>query len=872
MNSTEVRKLFLEYFEARGHRIVPSAPIVVKNDPTLMFNNAGMNQFKDFFLGNQTSEAKRIADTQKCLRVSGKHNDLEEVGVDTYHHTMFEMLGNWSFGDYFKEEAIAWAWELLTEVYKLDKSRLYVTVFEGDKEDGLPADEEAESIWKKFIDPQRIIRANKKDNFWEMGKTGPCGACSEIHYDLRSQEEIAKQGGKELVNADHPQVIEIWNLVFMEYNRLEDRSLQSLPEKHVDTGMGFERLVRAIQLKQSNYDTDLFQDSINMLESQTGITYGEEEEKDIAFRVIADHIRALSFAVADGQLPSNTGAGYVLRRILRRAVRYGYTFLNLKEAFMFKLVKPLAIKFADVFPELQDQQDFVAKVIKEEEISFYRTLTTGLIKLDEYLSKNKEEIAGAFAFELFDTYGFPFDLTQLIATEKGIAIDKKGFKAELEKQKKRSKQDAEQHTGDWIEISSDDVQEFVGYDRTETQVRITRYRTVESKGKKQFQLVFNFTPFYAESGGQVGDTGFIEGIEDGEKVSILDTQKENNLIVHFAKSLPKNLEQSFLACVAQKRRALIMSNHSATHLVHAALKQVLGDHVAQKGSLVNDKHLRFDFSHFSKVSDDEIQAIEQIVNEKIREGIALQEQRNVPYQEAIDNGVTALFGEKYGDVVRVISFDRNFSTELCGGTHVSNTAQIGGFKITSESSVAAGVRRIEAITSEALQEYMSEKLSVLGQVEDLLGNPKDPAATIEKLLQDHKSLRKQIEAFEKEKAGQLKENLLKGVTSVHGINVILEKVEVSNAGQLKDLAFQLKNEVDNLFLVLAANAGGKPNITIMISDDLIQQKGWKAGDLVRSWAKHIKGGGGGQPFFAQAGGKDLSGLDAVIKEAKEFLN
>jgi alanyl-tRNA synthetase len=872
MNSTEVRKLFLEYFEARGHRIVPSAPIVVKNDPTLMFNNAGMNQFKDFFLGNQTSEAKRIADTQKCLRVSGKHNDLEEVGVDTYHHTMFEMLGNWSFGDYFKEEAIAWAWELLTEVYKLDKSRLYVTVFEGDKEDGLPADEEAESIWKKFIDPQRIIRANKKDNFWEMGKTGPCGACSEIHYDLRYQEEIAKQGGKELVNADHPQVIEIWNLVFMEYNRLEDRSLQSLPEKHVDTGMGFERLVRAIQLKQSNYDTDLFQDSINMLESQTGITYGEEEEKDIAFRVIADHIRALSFAVADGQLPSNTGAGYVLRRILRRAVRYGYTFLNLKEAFMFKLVKPLAIKFADVFPELQDQQDFVAKVIKEEEISFYRTLTTGLIKLDEYLSKNKEEIAGAFAFELFDTYGFPFDLTQLIATEKGIAIDKKGFKAELEKQKKRSKQDAEQHTGDWIEISSDDVQEFVGYDRTETQVRITRYRTVESKGKKQFQLVFNFTPFYAESGGQVGDTGFIEGIEDGEKVSILDTQKENNLIVHFAKSLPKNLEQSFLARVAQKRRALIMSNHSATHLVHSALKQVLGDHVAQKGSLVNDKHLRFDFSHFSKVSDDEIQAIEQIVNEKIREGIALQEQRNVPYQEAIDNGVTALFGEKYGDVVRVISFDRNFSTELCGGTHVSNTAQIGGFKITSESSVAAGVRRIEAITSEALQEYMSEKLSVLGQVEDLLGNPKDPAATIEKLLQDHKSLRKQIEAFEKEKAGQLKENLLKGVTSVHGINVILEKVEVSNAGQLKDLAFQLKNEVDNLFLVLAANAGGKPNITIMISDDLIQQKGWKAGDLVRSWAKHIKGGGGGQPFFAQAGGKDLSGLDAVIKEAKEFLN
>jgi alanyl-tRNA synthetase len=872
MNSTEVRKLFLEYFEARGHRIVPSAPIVVKNDPTLMFNNAGMNQFKDFFLGNQTSEAKRIADTQKCLRVSGKHNDLEEVGVDTYHHTMFEMLGNWSFGDYFKEEAIAWAWELLTEVYKLDKSRLYVTVFEGDKEDGLPADEEAESIWKKFIDPQRIIRANKKDNFWEMGKTGPCGACSEIHYDLRSQEEIAKQGGKELVNADHPQVIEIWNLVFMEYNRLEDRSLQSLPEKHVDTGMGFERLVRAIQLKQSNYDTDLFQDSINMLESQTGITYGEEEEKDIAFRVIADHIRALSFAVADGQLPSNTGAGYVLRRILRRAVRYGYTFLNLTEAFMFKLVKPLAIKFADVFPELQDQQDFVAKVIKEEEISFYRTLTTGLIKLDEYLSKNKEEIAGAFAFELFDTYGFPFDLTQLIATEKGIAIDKKGFKAELEKQKKRSKQDAEQHTGDWIEISSDDVQEFVGYDRTETQVRITRYRTVESKGKKQFQLVFNFTPFYAESGGQVGDTGFIEGVEDGEKVSILDTQKENNLIVHFAKSLPKNLEQSFLAYVAQKRRALIMSNHSATHLVHAALKQVLGDHVAQKGSLVNDKHLRFDFSHFSKVSDDEIQAIEQIVNEKIREGIALQEQRNVPYQEAIDNGVTALFGEKYGDVVRVISFDRNFSTELCGGTHVSNTAQIGGFKITSESSVAAGVRRIEAITSEALQEYMSEKLSVLGQVEDLLGNPKDPAATIEKLLQDHKSLRKQIEAFEKEKAGQLKENLLKGVTSVHGINVILEKVEVSNAGQLKDLAFQLKNEVDNLFLVLAAKAGGKPNITIMISDDLIQQKGWKAGDLVRSWAKHIKGGGGGQPFFAQAGGKDLSGLDAVIKEAKEFLN
>ncbi len=872
MTSKEVRQAFLDFFKSKEHRIVASAPIVVKNDPTLMFTNAGMNQFKDYFLGNKTSKNSRIADTQKCLRVSGKHNDLEEVGVDTYHHTMFEMLGNWSFGDYFKEEAIQWAWELLTEVYKLDKSRLYVTVFEGDDSDGTGPDTESENIWKKYIDADRILRCDKKDNFWEMGDTGPCGACSEIHMDLRPQSEIDQLGGKEMVNKDHPQVIELWNLVFMEYNRKADKSLEPLPSKHVDTGMGLERVVRAISLQNSNYDTDLFMDTIRDLEKISGKKFGNTEQTDIAFRVIADHIRALAFCIADGQLPSNTGAGYVLRRILRRAVRYGYSFLGFKQPFLNKIVDKLATQFTGVFDELNDQKDFVAKVIEQEEISFLRTLFSGLDRLDKSFDQaSNKTLDGKEVFELYDTFGFPIDLTQLIASEKGLTVDMDGFNKALAEQKARSKADAVKETGDWQVILDDEREEFVGYDYTEATVKITRYRTLMVKGKERYQLAFNITPFYAESGGQVGDTGLLVGRLNGEKISVLDTQKENDLIVHVVNQLPEDPSQQFDATINTQNRKNTEKNHSATHLLHAALKQVLGDHVAQKGSLVDPKKLRFDFSHFAKVTDDELKKIEEIVNAKISEGIELNEKRNVPYDVAINSGVTALFGEKYGDVVRVITFDDKYSKELCGGTHVSNTSEIGRFKFIAESSVAAGVRRVEAITGKASDDYINKKVDTLQEVEELFGNPKDLVNHVQTFLKEHKDLSKKLESLNQLKVAGLKKDLVQNVKSTGGLNVLIQQVDVSNAADVKDILFQLRNEFDNLFAVLVADISGKPSISIMISDSLVKEKQWNAGQLIREWAKSVKGGGGGQPFFAQAGGSDVSGLPKVLELADAFI-
>jgi alanyl-tRNA synthetase len=869
MTSKEVRSAFLNYFKNKGHKVVPSAPIVVKNDPTLMFTNAGMNQFKDFFLGNKKATDVRVTDTQKCLRVSGKHNDLEEVGVDTYHHTMFEMLGNWSFGDYFKEETIEWAWELLTEVYKLDKSRLYVTVFEGDKSDGTGPDVESEEIWKKYIDSDRILRCDKQDNFWEMGKTGPCGSCSEIHMDLRPQSEIDKLNGKSLVNADHPQVIELWNLVFMEFNRKSDKSLEPLPEKHVDTGMGLERVLRAIKIQGSNYDTDLFMDTIRDLEKISGKQFGKDEPTDIAFRVISDHIRALAFCIADGQLPSNTGAGYVLRRILRRAVRYGYSFLDFKEPFLYKTIEKLALQFEGVFDELISQKDFVVKVIEQEEISFLRTLFSGLDRLDKSCEKTEGAIIhGEEVFELYDTFGFPIDLTMLIASEKGMTVDMHGFNKALAEQKARSKADAVKETGDWQEILEDETEEFVGYDYTDANVKITRYRTLTVKGKEKYQLVFSITPFYAESGGQVGDTGEIVGQSNGETIKVLDTQKENNLIVHVVNQLPKNAEQVFHASINLIERSNTQKNHSATHLLHAALKEVLGDHVAQKGSLVDPKKLRFDFSHFVKVSDEELRQIEHIVNSKVADSIPLDEKRNVPYDIAINSGVTALFGEKYGDVVRVITFGDQFSKELCGGTHVSNTSEIGRFVFIHESSVAAGVRRVEAITGQEAESYFNKKLGVLSEVESLLGHPADLVKQVQSLLQENKENSKKLELLSHAQLGELKTSLLTKVLSVNGVNVLLEQVEVDSPAGIKDVLFQMRNEVDNLFAVLVANINNKPSISIMISDNLVKDKGWNAGQLIREWAKEVKGGGGGQPFFAQAGGADVSGLGKVLALAK----
>jgi alanyl-tRNA synthetase len=866
MTVKDIRKQFLDFFESKGHKIVPSAPMVIKNDPTLMFTNAGMNQFKDYFLGHEEAKDKRIADTQKCLRVSGKHNDLEEVGVDTYHHTMFEMLGNWSFGDYFKEEAIAWAWELLTEVYKIDKSRLYVTVFEGDDEDGVPMDTESIAIWKKFIDEDRIILANKKDNFWEMGDTGPCGPCTEIHVDARTDEARAKGDGKSLVNQDHPQVIEIWNNVFMQFNRMANGKLVELPAKHVDTGMGLERLAMVLQGKQSNYDTDLFQNLIQHLEKVSGFQYGVKEETDIALRVIADHVRAIAFSIADGQLPSNTGAGYVIRRILRRAVRYGYSVLNMKEPFICGLSVVLADEMGDAFPELKTQLHIIENVIREEENSFFRTLEQGIKRIDTILDElrkhNEKTISGNAVFELYDTFGFPVDLTSLIARENGFTIDEIGFNTELEKQKTRSRAATSLETDDWIELREDDQSEFVGYDQKEASVLITKYRKVTQKGKTFYQLVLNITPFYAEGGGQVGDKGVL--VSETETVHIFDTKKENNLTVHLTEKLPEFPMATFQANVNVKRRELSAANHTATHLLHHALRSVLGTHVEQKGSLVSPDYLRFDFSHFSKVTDEELQRVEELVTQAIQENIALDEHRAVPMDNAKDMGAMALFGEKYGDLVRVIKFGN--SVELCGGTHVQSTGKIGLFKITSESAVAAGVRRIEAISNETAIAFYQEKARKFDEVNRLLKHPKDVEKAVEDLLIRNQQLVKTIEQFEKEQAKQFKQ-IVKGEFTDKGEYLFVARKVAMGAAGIKDVLFQLKGELERPFVaIIGGEEDEKATLNIMISDELVASKGFHAGNLVREYAKFIQGGGGGQPFFATAGGKNPTGLDEALRE------
>ena len=872
MTAQDIRKTFLAFFEKKGHKIVESAPIVIKDDPTLMFTNAGMNQFKDIFLGNQSPIHSRIVDTQKCLRVSGKHNDLEEVGVDTYHHTMFEMLGNWSFGDYFKEDAINWAWELLTDVYNLDKDRLYVSIFEGSKSDDLDLDSDAKSIWLNHVSEDRIILGDKKDNFWEMGETGPCGPCSEIHIDLRSDEERSKVDGASLVNADHEQVIELWNLVFMEYNRKADGSLLALPAKHVDTGMGLERLVRAVHSQQSNYDSDLFMDTIKALEDVSGYTYGEEDSTDIAFRVIADHLRAVCFVVSDGQLPDNSGAGYVIRRILRRAVRYGYSFLDLDSPFLYQLVDGFVGKFENVFANLSTQKDFIIKVVEQEEKSFLNTLNNGLKLFENYARSETKMISGIHAFELYDTFGFPIDLTQLLAKEQNIKVDVKGFEKELAEQKNRSRTDARKTTGDWVELLEDDREEFIGYDYTESEVSITRYREVTVKDKKQFHLIFNYTPFYAESGGQVGDKGLIVGQSDNYQIEIFDTQKENQLIVHLVKELPKDMNQKFMAKVNSDHRAAVTLNHSATHLLQAALRQILGDHVTQKGSLVNKKYLRFDFSHFQKVDKDELEEIEKLVNQKIRSSIPLREDRNIPFDKAIEQGAMALFGEKYGDTVRMVTFDKKYSIELCGGTHVKNTAQIGSFRIVQEGAVAAGVRRIEAITGNQADIYVKGQLDLLSEIRSELGNQQNIIKAIQDIKNDNTLLQDKLQVFENRQLVILKDHLKSSVKDIDDMKVIIELIKVDKASQVKDLCFQLKGEIENLFCVLIADVLGKPNISVMISDQLVQQKNYHAGNLVKEWSKEIKGGGGGQPFFAQAGGADVSGLKRVEESAINFIN
>lgn len=877
MDAREIRAKFLSFFREKEHEIVASAPLVVKDDPTLMFTNAGMNQFKDYFLGNKKAKITRIADTQKCLRVSGKHNDLEEVGIDTYHHTMFEMLGNWSFGDYFKKEAIAWSWELLTEVFGLPGDRLYATVFGGDKNDGLETDSEAYDYWKHILPEDRILYGSKKDNFWEMGDTGPCGPCSELHIDLRPESEIAKIPGSELVNQDHPQVIEIWNLVFIQFNRKASGVLENLPDKHVDTGMGFERLVMAIQGKKSNYDSDVFTPLIDFVSNRAGVKYGEHEETDIAIRVIVDHIRAVAFTIADGQLPSNTGAGYVIRRILRRAVRYGFNYLNLSDPFLHELLPVLADQFDEVFPELKEQIDFIAKVIKEEEISFLRTLEIGLKIFNDAFNAAKKSAAdgspvipGDVAFKLLDTYGFPIDLTQLLARERNADVNMDEFHVCMGEQKNRSKSDAAQEKGDWIILNDEAEVVFAGYETLETASQILRYREIKEKKKNIFQIVLENTPFYAESGGQVGDTGYIE--VNGEKTYIIDTQKENDLIIQYAEKLPSNLEATFHCVVNEKKRRLTENNHSATHLLQAALRRVLGDHVQQRGSFVNDKILRFDFSHFSKVTDEEIEQIEQIVNQRIRQNIAMDEKRNVPIDQAKSMGAMALFGEKYGDFVRMIVFDPEYSVELCGGTHVPMTGKIGQLKIISESSIAAGVRRIEAITADEAEAYVDSNLKLLNQVKALFNNPKDLLKVVEGTLDEKIKLSKQIEKIQLEKAGDVKKVLIEKANMENGITEIIEQVSLPNADALKKIAFELKNQINDLFMVLAADIGGKPQIAIMISEGLISKHQLNAGTMIRELAKEIKGGGGGQPFFATAGGKDVSGLGNVVKRAKSMIS
>lgn len=877
MKSHDIRKQFLQFFESKGHLIVPSAPIVLKDDPTLMFNNSGMAQFKEYFLGNAEPKSKRIADTQKCLRVSGKHNDLEDVGFDTYHHTMFEMLGNWSFGDYFKKDAINWAWELLTEVYKIPKENLYVSVFEGNPDENVPFDQEAWDIWTELIDEDRIILGNKKDNFWEMGDQGPCGPCSEIHVDLRSEEEKANVSGKSLVNNDHPQVVEIWNNVFMEFNRKADGSLEKLPAQHVDTGMGFERLCMALQGKTSNYDTDVFTPLIEKVEQITGLKYisnevkniSEEQNKiNIAIRVVVDHIRAVAFAIADGQLPSNTGAGYVIRRILRRAIRYGFTFLNTKEPFIYELVAVLANQMGEFFPEIKSQQNLVTNVIREEEASFLRTLEQGLQLLENVVFETKgKEVSGAKVFELYDTFGFPKDLTALILKEKGFTFNEADFETELQRQKARSRAASEVTTDDWKILIDGNVETFVGYDQTENEVKITRIRKVDSKKDGVlYQIVLDNTPFYPEGGGQVGDKGTL--VSANETIEIIDTKKENNLILHFAKQLPENVEAGFIAKVNTDLRTSTSKNHSATHLMHLALRTILGTHVEQKGSLVNPNYLRFDFSHFSKVSDEEIKQVEAFVNARIEEQLKLVEHRNIPIQQAMQQGAMALFGEKYGDSVRMIEFGD--SKELCGGIHVKNTADIWHFKIISEGAVAAGIRRIEAITGDAVKDFYKNQENTLTELKETLKNPQDILKSVASLQDDNAKLKKQIEQLLREKAKNLKGELASELQEINGIKFLAKQVDLNPEGA-KDLSYELGNLGNNLFLVLATAEENKPMLTCYISKELVTSHNLNAGQVVRELGKYIQGGGGGQPFFATAGGKNVDGIKEALEKAVEFI-
>lgn len=871
MKSQDIRATFLNFFKDKQHDIVPSAPMVLKNDPTLMFTNAGMVPFKEFFLGNAIPKNNRISDSQKCLRVSGKHNDLDEVGYDTYHHTMFEMLGNWSFGDYFKKEAIAWAWELLTEVYKIDKDILYVTVFEGSNDkDNLSLDQEAYDYWKQIIPEDRILMGNKKDNFWEMGAQGPCGPCSEIHVDIRTPEEKAKVDGKTLVNEDHPQVVEIWNLVFMQYNRKANGSLEDLPSKHIDTGMGFERLCMVLQDVKSNYDTDVFTPLIREIETITNATYGTDEKTDIAVRVIVDHVRAVAFSIADGQLPSNTGAGYVIRRILRRAIRYGFTFLDQKEPFIYKLADALSQQMGDAFPEIRNQSNLVHNVIKEEEQSFLRTLDQGLLLLDKVIENTKSNtISGVKAFELYDTYGFPLDLTQLIAREKGYIIDEAEFGSEMTKQKERSRSASASETSDWTVLDTDETKGFIGYDNLSADVHITRYRKVTTKKDGDlFQLAFNQTPFYPEGGGQVGDKGFLEDIH-GDVIYILDTKKENNVIIHFTKTLPKHINETFKAVVSDEARSLSASNHTATHLLHQALRTILGTHVEQKGSLVSPKHLRFDFSHFSKVDADQLQEIEDFVNARIRENLPLQEQRSIPMQQAIDEGAMALFGEKYGDHVRAIRFGK--SMELCGGIHVQNTSDIWYFKIKSEGAVAAGIRRIEAITNQAVGTYFEDIDKDYNSIKQLLKNSKNPVKSISSLQDENAALKKEIEQLLKDKAKNVSGDIKNQLQEVNGVQFLAVKVDLDASG-IKNLAFEIGKEHKNLFLLFGAENNGKAILTCYVSKEIVESKKLNAGTIVRELGKHIQGGGGGQPFFATAGGKNPGGIKDALEKAIDYIS
>ena len=874
MKSAEIRQKFLDYFREKEHKIVPSAPIVNKDDPSLMFTNAGMNQFKDFFLGNKEPERPRIADTQKCLRVSGKHNDLEEVGIDSYHHTMFEMLGNWSFGEYFKKEAIAWAWELLTEVYKIDENNLYITVFEGDQKDGLKADEEAADIWAEHVDRSRILYFDRKDNFWEMGETGPCGPCSEIHVDIRSEEEKAKIPGKDLVNQDHPHVIEIWNLVFIQFNRKANGSLVDLPAKHVDTGMGFERLAMVIQGKKSNYDTDVFSPFIGLVEKESGkkytFSYDLKDKSDIAMRVVVDHIRAVAFTIADGQLPSNTGAGYVIRRILRRAVRYYYSFLGIKEPFLHKLIPLLAEEFKTVFPELYAQKDQVKKIILGEESTFLRTLENGLKRFATLAAANKK-IEGKAAFELYDTYGFPIDLTRLMASENKLEVDEAGFEAALKEQKERSRADAKKQVGDWVVLDKDAQVNFVGYDYLlTTDSKVIKHRKVNTSKGDQLQIVLDKTPFYAESGGQNGDSGILWF--GAEKVIVIDTQKENDLIIHIVKSLPENLDQKVQAEVNVKKRKAIEKNHSAVHLMHAALHQILGEHAVQKGQDVGEKRLRFDFSHFQKVETEELEKIEHLVNQKVRANIRLEESREVPIDEAKEMGAMMLFGEKYGDKVRVITFDRNFSSELCGGTHVQASGEIGYFKILAESGVAAGIRRIEAVTGDQAEKWLNKELAELNGIRSLFKSPQNALKSVESLQTENKKIKKELEAMISSQAGAIKSTLKSEVKQINGINFLAKTLPLSDSNAIKDLSYQLEQELGNAVIVFGAEVKDKPQLMVTISKNLIEEKQLHAGNMIRELAKEIKGGGGGQAFFATAGGSDAKGLKSAVDKAIEMIN